>query len=638
MKILSIKNYYNNSQNSTHIASQNTFSFNNALKADVVSFRAKKYDDETILNPTNHCAYCGSKVYTEHQLNGIAKEILSSKYDRMRGIIKSVLEKLEAAKQSEELSIAKRFENEEEIKFFKNFLEVASKKSFLKGEAIFEQVYGKNSDEALETLNNNLHPLLKTIDHVSPQNEAKDNNHSDINLVEACWCCNHDLKKGVSFAEFYTMYPSIKNNMPPEKFQYASSSLLDSQSNGILQRLTAANLLKTLQRLFVQRAEAKTYLDSIDFRITNSTASIREAIESSRTELAEKEQELRDKENQFEQLKQDDEFQSILDRIGLSKSIETHESILAQLRTKSQHLSNQINELRNPPKKKSSKPSKDSKTQELTPEEKQAKIESLKEQIQHIESQIQEQKDEISRLSDDIALLDEEFPTIIMMQHEKNQADSIVSAHIQLAKIQQEIDEKEAEMQDKQAESDELARLLSEYPDTYPKVETFPKDVQDGYSRFIDLLQAFEYIEGHPNGNNITSLIKQMAKDNIETEIQALSSNSLVIQYTMQQKQTELRSQKSILDKAITGLHNNLSNLRNSQAKLRKDASLMTKEEASQLSQQLADRIRNTSEKEQYTKLPQVIEYIKSEITLINQTISDLEIKLSQIESQFSST
>ena len=113
------------------------------LNRDVVNFTSKKYDADTIANPTNHCGYCGCKVYTEQQLESIAREILNSKYDRFQGKIKSALEKLEGAKHSEEIALAKRLENEQEIEFFNNFLTTASKKPFLKGETIFEQVYQK---------------------------------------------------------------------------------------------------------------------------------------------------------------------------------------------------------------------------------------------------------------------------------------------------------------------------------------------------------------------------------------------------------------------------------------------------------------------------------------------------------------
>ena len=95
----------------------------------------------------------------------------------------------------ESLTIAKQLSNKKEIEFYRRFLEQAIDKSYLKGEAIFEQVYGMDSDKALTELKKNMRPLTKTVDHVSPQNLEEENKDEDINLVEACYCCNHDLKE-----------------------------------------------------------------------------------------------------------------------------------------------------------------------------------------------------------------------------------------------------------------------------------------------------------------------------------------------------------------------------------------------------------------------------------------------------------
>ena len=582
----------------------------------MVSFSAKKYADESILNPTNHCGYCGCKVYSEYQIESIAKEILSSKYDRMQGKIRSILEKLEGAKNSEELALAKRMENEDEIKFFKNLLEVASKKSFLKGDAIFQQVYETDSESALETIKMNLRPLLRTIDHVSPQNEGKDNNNSDINLVEACWCCNHDLKKGAPFIEFYTMYPSIKNNMPSEKFQYAASNLLDFQSNGILQRLSASNLLKTIKRLFIQRQEAQTYLDSIDFRIK-------------------KKAELLQKETQLAELKQDDEFAAILDRMAFAKSIDAHENVIAQLRAKLQSVSNQINELRDNPKKKTSKASREQKRDELTPEEKQERIASLKEQIKHLEEQILQQEIAKDELGAKIRSLDEIFPTIPMMQHQKKKVDSVINAYSQMTKTDYELNEKQSEYQMLQNSKKELESQLLNLPQSFDNPDVFPEDIQESYNRYLQLIEALTYIEEHPNGGNINVIIKQSAKSAIEKEIATLNSNPLVIQFVQQQKRKNLEGEICAASKKLSALEIAIKGLKSEKERLEKVSSAMSQDEANQISSDLYNKIRQTNEKEQYTKLPQVIVAIKSEILLISQTIEDLQVRLKEIENQF---
>ncbi|MCD7740125.1 MAG: hypothetical protein LUH11_02105, partial [Candidatus Gastranaerophilales bacterium] len=202
MNIQSVSNIYNPFKYKPSNNKVSTKSDNKSnLTCDIVSFSSKKYDSNSILNPTNHCGYCGCKVYSEQQLDSIAKKMLSSKSGRLEGDIKSVLEKLEGAKHSQEIETAKKMENKEEIEFFRKFLDISSKKSYLKGDAIFKKIYALDEEDAISLLTKNMHPLLKTIDHISPQNEEMDNMNSDINLVEACYCCNHNLKKGSSFSE-----------------------------------------------------------------------------------------------------------------------------------------------------------------------------------------------------------------------------------------------------------------------------------------------------------------------------------------------------------------------------------------------------------------------------------------------------
>ena len=76
MKIQNITNIYNpfkTSRNENSIQGRVYNPFNTKLVGDVVTFRAKAYNAESVENPTNHCAYCGCKVYTEQQIDSLAK-------------------------------------------------------------------------------------------------------------------------------------------------------------------------------------------------------------------------------------------------------------------------------------------------------------------------------------------------------------------------------------------------------------------------------------------------------------------------------------------------------------------------------------------------------------------------------------
>lgn len=278
MKILNINNKLYNYNNYGNKSSK--VYLNNDLNNDVVSFSHKKYSIDDIKCPTDHCGYCGCKVYSDDQIESIAKEILSSKSGKLQGKIRSVLEKLDGAIRADEIAIAKSMENYDEIQFFKNILEISNKSPNLKGDAIFSQIYDMNEKDAIKVLTKNMRPILRTIDHISPKNRKEENNNTDMNLIEACYCCNHDLKKGVSFNEFYTMFPSIKNNMPDDKFQYANANLLEFSQEGIKHRLSADNIIKSINRLVIQKNEILNRLNSIDYRISELKLQIDDSISS----------------------------------------------------------------------------------------------------------------------------------------------------------------------------------------------------------------------------------------------------------------------------------------------------------------------------------------------------------------------
>ena len=61
----------------------------------------------------------------------------------------------------------------------------------------------------------------------------------------------------------------------------------------------------------------------------------------------------------------------------------------------------------------------------------------------------------------------------------------------------------------------------------------------------------------------------------------------------------------------------------------------MSQEEAIRKSADLSERIRITNEKEQYIRLPKVIDSISAEILLLRETVSDLESKLVEIQTNF---
>ena len=490
MKIQSVSNYNNlfrksllvnqSGKNSSYLVKNSQSSF-----GDIISFSAKKYDIDSIINPTNHCAYCGCKVYSEAQIEALAKSMLSSKSHRLQGDIKSVLEKLESAFRSEELTFAKKIENHDEIDFFKKFLKFAEDKSFLKGDAIFQQIYHLELDDAFEVLKRNMRPLTRTVDHVSPQNLEEENNNSDINLVEACYCCNHDLKKGMSFPEFYAMFPSIKENMPPEKFQYAHSNLMSSSASSILNRMSATNLLKYVQRLFGQREETVSRLGSIDFRIVEANSSVLSSIQNCKDEIDSKQIEISELQRKLDVLSSDDEYQSLITRIKKINQLEQIKATIQSLRERRNNISSALNDLRNPPKK-SKKISKNP----MTEEEKEEKIQEYKATIAALNSDIETQEERKDNIELELMELNERFPTLEMIQSLKNKIDGIIAAHIKLENEKLNFDQLNAALSSCRQKIIELEAEITKYPNAEFNPDLYSEEEADRNRQLDKALKA----------------------------------------------------------------------------------------------------------------------------------------------------
>ncbi len=603
------------------------------VTSDVVSFGAKKYDAEDIINPTNHCAYCGCKVYNQTQIESIAKEILQSKASRLEGKVKSVLEKLEGAKNAQDIALAKRLENVEQIKFFKNFLDIAEKKSFLRGDAIFEQVYNIDKDEALELLTQNMTPLLKTIDHVSPQNEDKDNNNSDVNLVEACYCCNHDLKKGAPFSEFYAIFPSIKNNMPSDKFNYAISSVLDSSQSSIMQRISAQGMLKLIERLFIQRTEASNYLDSIDYRIKGCKSSIQSAVDTCRSEIEEKSAESAQLQAELDVLMQDSEFVAMLNRNSLLTQLETQKTVLDSLRSKYQRTSDAINNLKNPKQNK--------KTQsKMTPEEREEKITSLKGVLTDLTEQIHKQEEDILVTELEIEEADAKFPTVDILQQRKNKIDAICRAHNALLSERSILKQKKQEFETLQSEIKKIQEEIAAYPDSSIifDISGYSQEEQETYNSYCEMREALTYIEEHPNGGNLKSVIKESAKKTLIREIADLEKQDVIKDYLKYSKRKELESQLAKIQKSASDCEQAIRESQKSCENFEKASSSMSFDEASSEIEKLSETIRRLIDKQNKIKIPQRINILKVEISLLESTISDLLKKAQDIDSSFDVT
>ena len=603
------------------------------LQSDVVSFGSKKYDSGTILNPTNHCGYCGCKLYNETQIESIAKEIMLSKGARLEGKVKSVLEKLAEAKHSQELEVAKRLENKDEIDFFNTFLDVAAKKSFLKGAELFQQVYHMDEDTAMNTVVKNMHPLLKTIDHISPQREDKENMDSDVNLVEACYCCNHDLKKGSSFNEFYMMFPTIKNNMTKEKFQYALSQILDSSQNQVLQRLSASNMLKFLERLFVQRTETQNALDSVDYRIQGCKSGIQDSIQTCRDEISLKEKEKQSLEQKFYELKQNPEYSAMLKRVGLQSKLDGVTTALNASRNRKQRLTDSMNALKAPPKKNR----KQKNAEQMSEEDKKKKKEQTKADIELLTAQIEEQEHEKFNLELGIEEINEQYPTIETVQAQKSKVDSVVNAHLSIEKVSKILEDSNKRLQEEQKKETDLKSKIADMPEKVASfsVELYSDEEQETFKRYKDLVETLSFIKEHPNGGSVRIIINTKAREPIAQEIEQLQQLDIIKTYMDSEKLKGYNSELEKVQKNIydinTAIHQAEKTIRNNK-RIAEGTSL---ESAQAKSNELAEVIKRLNEQQNNLKIPQLITKITAEIELLNQTVEDLINQQKKIETTY---
>ena len=622
MKILGINNIYNFKPIVVGQTKPIKPSYANQ-NGDVVSFTSKKYSAESILNPTNHCAYCGCKVYNEQQIDSLVKEMLASKHDKLKGKVKSVVEKLEIAKYSQELTLAKRVQNEADVEYFNHLLELTANKPYMRCEMVLDQVYGMNSEEAYEELAKHLKPLQRTIDHISPQNLHEENNSSDINLVESCYCCNHDLKQGISFQEFYAMFPSIKKNMPEEKFQYAAAHLLNSSNDSVMRRMSAISVLSLLNRLNLQRNETQNELNSIDLRIKACNDSISSAIEFSQEEIAKKEAKIAELEEVLVDYKDDPEFQALIKRISLQSKLDDVQAVIEKLSQKSGRITTSLNSLEKGDKKKDM----------LKPKDREERIKTYKDILSTLKVQIKEQHIKRADLEKEISVLDEQFPPFDVVQRTKVRFDALVHNHKLLKMNIDQIAEKEALIEELKVQIAQKKEEIAAVPQSTEKVDDFSEEIRKQHWDYITYVNALQSL-GTPNAvpNSNKDVIKEAARIQLERQIAEIENNPLTVIHKNEIKRASLKSQKEKLDRALFEAQKQLTDLLKANDSLTSFCKDITQEEAEQKVEEFSAKLKVLNEKQNHVRIPEQIDRLRSEIKLLHSTIDDLMKRQSEIQ------
>ena len=105
--------------------------------------------------------------------------------------------------------------------------------------------------------------MLSTIDHVDPQKEKSDNMNNQMNLVEACYTCNHDIKNGLPFDEFLALYPTIAYFMPEDKLDFANVQGTKPLTQTIESTEDITKLKTRLKYIKSKRATDQSHVDCL---------------------------------------------------------------------------------------------------------------------------------------------------------------------------------------------------------------------------------------------------------------------------------------------------------------------------------------------------------------------------------------
>ena len=319
MNILPINyNLFNVYQKNNHEAQNSTLKMRPQLSCDTVSFSGKDYSKSQIEHPTNHCAYCGEKVYSEQKLLSKAKTIANHNKKFLEGDIRSILQNIGQIGNDSHLAKRKREENSKEIKFFNELNTLSRKYPRILAKDLVNQYLNPDKKDPVDVIFDNMHPMLSTIDHVDPQREKSDNMNNQMNLVEACYTCNHDIKNGLPFDEFLALYPTIAYFMPEDKLDFANVNGTKTLSRTIESTEDITELKTRLKSLESKRATAQSQVDCLTRDIQECLGDMDTAIQMQLREKNGKEQELENFQKEVQDMRLDPEFQIISEKKQLS--------------------------------------------------------------------------------------------------------------------------------------------------------------------------------------------------------------------------------------------------------------------------------------------------------------------------------
>ncbi len=632
MQILDITPYINNNIFShKHKPEKKFFGVSNSnlapLKQDTVSFKGKNYSFDKIQEPTGHCAYCGSKVYSEEQLDSISTEVMKLKGSRLTGKLRSILEKLDMPDVYTELAIQRRKNNKEHIAFFNKLSSFAQNSGTETGsELLLKYSDFEDEKEVKAEIMSHLKPLLRTVDHVTPQRQNVDNSDEDINLVEACYACNHDIKRGMNFTEFHSRYPSIAKHMPQHKFQYALANVLENSSTHVNAEISSQDLLELLETLSVQRSHAISTLDSITLRFKKCFEDIRTALETSRKEKTDKEAEIADLEQKQKSLYTNEEYGIRQSQIVLETDIKELGERKINVTGAISHFEEKLEELKNP------QPVKGKKFKQLSPKEIEQKRTETMMSLEKARTELTSIDEELTQKQTQYDTLAKKYTPLSTLITDKNKYIDIVKAY---DKYEENKSEEAAKQQgyDKAKETVErLEQIL---------LETEPEDVKEAdcsqdeikqfgeYKSLIDLMNKMKTLKGN---NELNQQIYSHAQSDIETKISAMMQNPLIAHAEYKRRQYIAKTKLPGAQLAKQNAENQLKQIQAEQKALQEKMAICSRETAEEKVKGLEKEITRVQAIYDDLKIVDKINTARAELKLIETTIANLETALKREE------
>ena len=627
MQILSINSYLNKNiflypdkKEKKFSDVREIFSNLSPLKQDTVSFKGKNYSLDKIKEPTGHCAYCGEKVYSDREIDALCVEVMKLKGARLGGKLRSILEKLDMPDNYTDLAVDKRKMNKEHIAFFRQLSSFSNNSGSQTGlELLIKNAGFKDENEVKEEIKSHLKPLLKTVDHITPQRKNIDNSDEDINLVETCYTCNHDLKQGMEFSEFNSLYPSIEKHMPEYKYQYALANVLENSGNQVRAEISSQNLLKMLDTLSSQRAHAISTLDSINLRFKNCFEDIRSSLSCSKKEKAEKEAQIAALEKEKEGFYMDEEHSVRQKQAVLTSELKELMDKKISLNGSIYRLNDKIGEVVGTEHIKSKKKKQ---LTEKQAEQKKAEImlsiDETKSELSKVEKEIEEKQEKFDAIS-------EKYTPLPELTAEKSQYDDVISAYDKFEENVPEEERRQKALDKALAEELELDEILKRQPPPDVTPDKCTPDERSQFEKYKSLIDLLNKMSQTMPQSDTTRQIYAHAQSNIENEISSMMSNPLIAKAEFKRGQYLAKTKQPKVTSVRQNAEAQLAQIQKEQEKYSELKAICSRDEAVRKSQELSKEITRVQGIYDDLKIVDKINSAKTELKLIQSTISNLE-------------